>query len=143
LAIVGVSLRRAEAASQEVSHQVTVVVVKPALSFSQEADEIALVFEAGEPNSESRPQTVLYRLNRNTADDRTANILTISVKDPPQEIELQSDLSPTIDLDAQHLANVTAPSPSRSLPITWKAVSKKPLASDSYPVAVLITLKES
>lgn len=161
-----------QAASKEVSHNVTVVVVQPALSFS-EPEEVSLQFEGTEAGSESESQTVTYRLKSNNASTGSAEgILTATLHGPAEGIELRADpgsfanegpaggvILVESDPGFQTLADSIPVSladkgPSLgygtegtilngNLSVTWKAAATENLSSDEYPLAVTITLKES
>lgn len=170
--LLAVRFSPADAATEEVTHQVTVVVVPPSLSFS-ESEDVSLNFQSGGAGSESEAQTVSYWIkNNNASRSASEGVLTATLQKLPDGIELTADsgsftnhgpaggVNLTESASGFQLLTVSEPVSladqessvglgtegsllKGQLPVTWKAKAAATLSSGDQPIPVTITLKES
>lgn len=158
-------------ASDQITQSITVVVVKPSLSFSDDNPQDSLRFESNQAGSESNLQTVHYQVKTNTSSPTAFNgVISAKVEGGVPGIQLKADPGPfsnqgtagNVVLRESRTGFLTIgtsqPVPladkgvtvgpqgtviNGSLPVTWKAVAKEKLPPGDYPVVVTLSIKES
>lgn len=158
------------ARTAETSHSVTVVVVQPALSITDDTGDFSLTLERGDAGTTSDTRVVNYRVHgNNLPTGAVEGLLSAKIARSSSEISIQADVgsfanegSPgniellehasgfqEVTLDPVPLADKEANPNSQtkalhgSIPIAWKATASGDLAAGSYPVVVTVTLKDS
>lgn len=158
------------ARTAETSHTLTVVVVQPALSITDDTGDFSLSMDRGDAGSSSNTQVVTYRVHGNNLPTGAVDgILSAKISRGPEGISIQADVggftnegsSGNIDLqehasgfqevslepvplaDKEANPNAQAKALNGNIPIGWKATATKDLPAGSHPVVVTVTLKDS
>jgi len=156
--------------SAQTSHDVSVVVVKSALSITDDTGNFSLTFDRAVAGASSSTQTVNYRVMGNGfPTGALPGVISAVVANPANGIELKADVGPFVnngtegDIVLQEAASgdqgvgvtsvplankgSTAGTQARvlngTIPVTWKANATQDLSSGEYPLTVTVTLKDA
>ena len=160
----------ARAASVETSHQVTVIVIPPSLSFQEEnGTSSSLTFDEPESGEESNEQRVNYRLGGNSFSSGPVPGLVTATVESPEGIQMKAELGtftndgtrgnillraavsgeqvigevPVELAEKGPTAGPQAEVLNGTLPVYWKASATQDLFSDNYQTTLTVTLKDS
>ena len=158
------------AASTDFSHNVSVVVVPPELSFRNDGEDPSLSFSRGSAGSESRPSETLYQISTNTLPTQSYDgVVSARIAEQPEGILLEADTGPFSNIGTQlntilyentsgyktvgkeliPLAGKGSTSGTQAgvlngiLPISWKTTATKNLSPEEHLLIVTITLKDA
>ncbi len=164
------TLPSAWAATSEVTHQVTVVVVPPELSLKNEGENPSLTFSRRAAGSQSAPYEASYRIASNTLPTESyAGVVSARIEEIPDGILLQADVGSfsnngtkgnivlyenipgykTLGKELIPLADKTVTSGTQAgvlngtLPISWQAIATKKLSLENNTLVVTVTLKDA
>ncbi len=156
--------------SAETSHNVTVVVIKPALSIQDDAGDFALTFDRRAAGSESNSRVVNYRVSGNSLPTGPLpGVVSASVSGAAEGIDLKADVGQFVNNGTEgnillHAASsgeqVVGQVPvalagkeattgtqasviNGTLPVAWKASATQDLSSGNYPVTLTVTVKDT
>ena len=158
------------AATAEVHHEITVVVVHPQLSMDNPSESVPLTFSDRDVGSGSQAQRTEYRIATNAVSSLPYDgVVSAQVeKGSSSDILLEADVGSFTNLGAQggsflyehaegfqaigseptSLARKSQGSDAQSdilngeLPVRWRAKAVHPLRESSYTVFVTVTLKD-
>ena len=158
------------AASVETSHTVTVVVVPPSLSVSDDAGDFRLEFDDPMAGSDSSTRRVHYRVSGNAFSTGVLpGIVSAQAECPKEEIELKAEVGSFVNngtegnillhasvAGEQVVGSVPVPLAGKgrtsgeqasmlngTVPVDWKARSTGELSLDEYIVTMMVTLKDA
>lgn len=156
--------------SVETSHSVTVVVVEPALSLTDDTGDFSLSLDRGDAGKSSNTQVVNYRIYGNVVPTTSVEgVISGKLSTGLDGIEIQADVGSfanqgtaghvqlqehasgfqAVGADLVPLADKETSSGAQggvlngTIPITWKATTTKDLPAGDYPVVLTVTLKDS
>lgn len=156
--------------SVETSHNVSVIVVEPVLSLSDDAGDLSLRLEGGNTGASSDARVVNYHVYGNVIPTTpVAGVISGKLAGGPEGIEIQADVGcfsnqgtaghaqiqehhagfQAVGAELVPLADKGASSGDQggvlngTLPIAWKATSTGGLPDGTHPVILTITLKDS
>ncbi len=158
----------AGAASVDDTRTLTVVVVVPSLSLTEDSDGSPLAFDQAAAGATSEARVVNYQLYSNNQPAAALDgLLTARISGPNEGIELLADVERFVNQGTpgnielrEHSSGFqevgAAPVPladkgatqtpkalNGSIPIRWKATTAEHLSAGKYPVTLTVTLKDS
>ena len=158
------------AASVETSHEVAVIVIKPALSISDDTGDFSLNFKNRSAGSDSSARTVNYRVTGNALPaGPQSGVVSASMASPMEGIQLKADVGdfvnngtegnillhasssngqmvgriPVALADKDATSGTQASVLNGTVPVRWKASATKDLSSSDYPITLTLTVKDS
>lgn len=158
------------ARSDETTHTVTVVVVQPAISITDDTGDFPLTLDRGEAGTHSDTRVVNYRVHGNNLPTGAMDgVLSARISGGPEGISIQADVGgftnqgsagnielqehtpgfqevsvePVLLADKEANPNSQAKALNGSIPVTWRATATKDLPAGGQPVVVTVTLKDS
>jgi hypothetical protein len=153
----------------ETTSTITVVVVKSALSITEDTGDFTLELGRGDTGSESSTQVVNYRIKGNSFPAAALNgVVSAKVSSLPEGLELQADVGSFANVGTQGnielyeekagfqavgtalvgLASKKSSSGTQAkvlngtIPITWKVEATQDLPAQQVPLALTVTLKD-
>lgn len=156
--------------SADSRHTITVVVVNPGLSISDDSGDFSLSFERGDQGAASSTHVVNYRVNGNGLPASSLEgVVTARLAGTAEGIDLQADVGrftnhgtpgnielrehsggfqtvgtvPIALADKEATSGTQARVLNGSIPVTWKAVATKDLPAGQHPVTLTVTLKDA
>ncbi len=148
---------------------VTVIVVKPALSISDDTGGASLTFDDRAAGSDSSAQVVHYRVMGNSLPTGPLpGVVSAAVSGPPEGIELKAEVGqfvnngtegdillhayssgdqvvgevPVALAGKESTAGTQASMLNGTLAVAWKASAMQALSSGKYPVTLTVTVKD-
>ena len=146
------------------------VVVKSALSITDDSGDFSLTFDEGSVGSLSRPQVVNYRISGNSFPaGALTGVVSASVSNPARGVDLVADVgsfvnngtegnillqesssggrvvgeTPVALADKGATSGTQAKVLNGTLPVVWKASATQDLSAGEYPIALTVTLKDA